>query len=190
MGQRLNIQIQREEEIIANAYYDWSAYTMSSLGLLELIEDKWDELSSESDDLIRAVRLLEATGASFTDEDLEAMLAKRPGFMIEKKTVNRMDGLIGVSEKGINETIDLAEGSAIIFLEDGSVLFNVFEEYDDEEQIIEEYDPSDEEIAEAPHLDFDEVDLHMGKIKEFKSNFTDGKDIYKFKDGRFLVLIC
>lgn len=190
MGQRLNIQIQREEEIIANAYYHWSAYTMSSLRLLVMIEDKWEELSSEPDDLIRAVRLLETTGAGLTDEELKSMELKRPHFSTPKLAVSRNDGLIAISVQGIHETIDWAEGTAIISLEDGSVLFNVFDEYDDEEQIIEAYDPSDEEIAGAPQLDFDEVDLHMGKIKEFTANFSDEKSLYKFKNGRFLSLIC
>ena len=190
MGQRLNIQIQRGEEIIANAYYHWSAYTMSSLELLGMIEDSWEQLSSETDDLVRAVRLLESTGAGLTDEELKAIETKRPDFSTPKECISRNNGLIAVSEKGINETIDWSEGTATISLEDGSVFFNVFDEYDDLDQMIGDFDPYDEEIAEAPQLDFDEVDLRMGKIKEFTSNFSDEKSLYKFKDGRFLVLVC
>lgn len=45
MGQRLNIEIMEKEEILlANAYYHWSGYTSSSIYLTQYIIRRFDEV--------------------------------------------------------------------------------------------------------------------------------------------------
>lgn len=45
MGQRLNIEIKRRKDnkVLANSYYHWSAYTSSSLHLAEEINESYEE---------------------------------------------------------------------------------------------------------------------------------------------------
>ena len=63
MGQRLNISLESDGEVVANAYYHWSAYTGSAAYLVQGICEVWDELKECSlSDAEFACRLLHDTG--------------------------------------------------------------------------------------------------------------------------------
>lgn len=191
MGQRLNIQIQRGETILANAYYHWSAYTGSALELLKTIHEKWEELSTEENDVIRAVRLLETTGAGLTQEELLNVEILGQGFIPGNVAVNRNDGLIAVSPEGIAETNDWAGGGAIIDLDDAMVSFGVFYAYDDREHILSEYE--EDEIADLPELDF-QLDMssfkleHAGRISSALDE--SGQFVFKTSEGDYFQIIA
>lgn len=76
MGQRLNIEIVKNGEILANAYYHWSGFSNSAINLTEKIIKNFEYIKKyrveeyiENKDLLFAIRLLEETGAGI--EDLE-----------------------------------------------------------------------------------------------------------------------
>lgn len=48
MGQRLNIEIIREGNLLTNAYYHWSGYTSSAITLSKLALSEWEESPSQS----------------------------------------------------------------------------------------------------------------------------------------------
>lgn len=191
MGQRLNIQIQRGETILANAYYHWSAYTGSALALLEMIHEKWDELSTEENDVIRAVRLLESTRAGLTQKELFNVDILGQGFVPGNVEVNRNDGLIAVSPEGIAETNDWAEGGAIIDLDDAMVSFDVFYAYHDRKHILSDYE--EDEIADLPELDF-QLDMssfkleHAGHIASVLDE--SGEFVFKTNEGEYFSIIA
>lgn len=191
MGQRLNIQIQRGETILANAYYHWSAYTGSALELLKTIHEKWDELSTEENDVIRAVRLLEATGAGLTQEELAHTSILGEGFVPGNVLINRNNGLIAVSAEGIAETNDWAEGGAIIDLDDAMVSFDVFYAYDDREHILSDYE--EDEIADLPELDF-QLDMSSFKLEHagvIASALDESGDfVFKTKEEEYFSIIA
>lgn len=191
MGQRLNIQIQRGESILANAYYHWSAYTGSALELLKTIHEKWEELSTEENDVIRAVRLLEATGAGLTEEELAHTSILGEGFIPRNVLINRNGGLISVSPEGITETNDWAEGGAIIDLDDAVVSFGVFYAYDDREHILSEYE--EDEIAELPELKF-QLDMSSFKLEQAGciASVLDesGEFVFKTNEGKYFSIIA
>ena len=77
MGQRLNIEIKSGEEIIANAYYHWAAYSESAYELTRLIVDEFDNVK-DLDKFGQAIVLLQKTGAGVLNEDFDAVKSKLP----------------------------------------------------------------------------------------------------------------
>ncbi len=68
MGQRLNIEVHYDGELVANAYYHWSAYTSSSLNLLGKVIEAYQN-RTEINKLKVAVEILQATGAGINEEE-------------------------------------------------------------------------------------------------------------------------
>ena len=125
MGQRLNIEIHSEGEVLANAYYHWSAYTSSALELAMTIVSQVDNLVDETDPVIKAVRLLEMTGAGVTgNDDLKVVTDRAPNKTFARAT-SRNEGLIATTEAGIDETRQWAEGEVIIDIGARNVRFFV-----------------------------------------------------------------
>ena len=96
MGQRLNIEIRKEDKVLANAYYHWFGYTSSSLQLTSEILKNIDNVNFDND-VAKAVKLLEVTGAGLTKSEFGFLSddIKNIAFENEKpKTVMLEDGLI------------------------------------------------------------------------------------------------
>ena len=49
MGQRLNIEIMKNGETIANCYYHWSAYTTSALATAIMVISNYEELLNKEE---------------------------------------------------------------------------------------------------------------------------------------------
>jgi hypothetical protein len=159
MGQRLNIEIIKNGETLANAYYHWGAYTSSSLELTKLIIENIDNIQCE-DEVIRAVRLLEFTGALITSEEIEEM-HKRSEKETFKNAESRNDGLISITKEGIESTRKWEEGRVEIHLDEEFVDFNVFWKYD-KKTYLEDSEKTGEKYQKLPlntynynHISFD-----------------------------------
>lgn len=169
MGQRLNIEIHKSGEVLANAYYHWSAYTSSSLALTQKIIDNLEAVQHDND-VIRAVRLLETTGALMTEEEkLFAQELVSEEFEVAK---NRSYGLISI-ESGIESTRSFEEGRVEIDLESNEIYFSVFYE-NSKESFMEELnmdgnDMPEEEYEQLPILEFDDMgeNLNIISFEEF-----------------------
>jgi hypothetical protein len=176
MGQRLNIEIIQDGKTLANAYYHWSAYTSSSLEMTKLIIEKKDEVQCE-DDVVRAVQLLELTGALLTTEEIEE-LQKRGRKEHFKNAESRNDGLIAVSEKSIESTRKWEEGRVEIHLDHDFVNFEVFWKYD-KETYLNEYEETEEKYQELQlnTHNFNQIadeTLQMIKNKIYKNRLANG----------------
>lgn len=80
MGQRLNIEIVSGGEVIANAYYHWSAYTRSAIGLAKEAIAAYEHLANQcKDELALAIRMLEETGAGVNEIE-RARIKRDPKF--------------------------------------------------------------------------------------------------------------
>lgn len=81
MGQILNLEIKYDGDVIANAYYHWSAYTSCAAELLEIVLDKYEKEKASLDAIFSsmtpatkqaaAVLLLTATGAGLSTAEIE-----------------------------------------------------------------------------------------------------------------------
>lgn len=123
MGQRLNIQIEandtdtNETKVLANCYYHWSGYTSSAMELVyEMVSSDIYRLDI-LDPVEKAIRLLEATGAGLSGDELtDTYYAPK-----YKVSTDRNIGLIAVSEEGKKSTVKWEESRVTINLTTGSI---------------------------------------------------------------------
>lgn len=146
MGQRLNLSINSNGEVLANCYYHWSGFTASALTLVKKV--LCDKLLRKKDvkiDRNLAVELLINTGAGFLNTDCYSLENELPNYLLVSAK-DRNSGIIEIEEKGIKETEYWAEQTAIIDLENKTVdvremLWEVDEEvYEVEKCKIKVYD--------------------------------------------------
>lgn len=190
MGQRLNLEIKQNGHTLANAYYHWSAYTYSSLELTNSVVSNLDKIKHEVD-VIRAVRLLESTGAHLVEEEIAYI---QNGYGQEKFQIasSRNDGLIAVSPKGMEDTRKSEEGRVVIDLDEEKVYFNVYwyyekDEYLSEREVTEEeylkMPISSTDFSEIPFSDFPKV---FTELTQYMENGVEGM---RLEDGSLLGFI-
>lgn len=185
MGQRLNIEIVQAEEVLANSYYHWSAYTSEAISLTKDII-KAAGASKGMIPLKRAVFLLQTTGAGFTEDEMG--FAKSIDDLKSEAlrcTEGRNEGLIGVSEKAINMTRKWEEGRVTIDIEKETINFRVWWESSEEDFGIDYPD------GKLVDLDANLECITFDKFNDFAEAFvwqegvTDGFRI----DGKIIIPI-
>lgn len=151
MGQRLNIEMYLNGATQATAYYHWSGYTSSALRLTKMILENQEKIQHENA-TIRAVRLLEVTGAHLTEDEVKEVnrLVPNEDFAIAK---SRNDGLIAITNQGIEDTRDWEEGRVEIDLDNQVINFSVIWS-DDKENYLEEYEKEEEDYAHMPIVSY------------------------------------
>lgn len=121
MGQRLNIEITKNGNVLANSYYHWSAYSDCALNITTKIIMEYDYIkrnleTSHNEDLLFAIKLLEETGAGMNEEEM-AIAKEKIGydeFIKFKECKNRNEGIIAITEKEIEDTRFWEEGRVTI----------------------------------------------------------------------------
>lgn len=102
MGQRLNIEIVKNGNVLANSYYHWSAYSNCAMNLaieiimnFEYIKKYKINDNCNNHDLLFAIRLLEQTGAGLYDDNIKIAKNILGNSLIEfKKCKDRNEGII------------------------------------------------------------------------------------------------
>lgn len=180
MGQRLNLEIVKGEKKLANAYYHWSGYTRSALELTGTALDAYFTVLEEFDnDVVRAVKMLESTGATLLPEELEFGLNYIENFnSYEFNTLepDRNRGLISISEKSMEETERWQEARVTIDILNRTIDFGeMFFSYTAIE--LEEMSEDDELFSEnLPVLDgycLESIDFGDFNIFEEKLEYLD-----------------
>ncbi len=140
MGQRLNIQIEanntdtNEIVVLANCYYHWSGYTYSAMELVYEIVNSGIYNLDILDPVEKAIRLLEATGAGLSGDELtDTYYAPK-----YKVSTDRNVGLIAISEEGKKSTVKNEESRVIINLTTGSI--NMSDMFYDETDVFSKED--------------------------------------------------
>lgn len=201
MGQRLNIEILKNGEVLANSYYHWSGFSNSAINLTIHIINNFDYIKKykveeyiKKQDLLFAIRLLEETGAGVNDiEKTRKLLEDQTMNLKLKPCINRNEGIIGITKEDIEETRYWEEGRLTIDIEKKTVDFDVIREYTLEE-LKEDYD--EEEIKE---LDIKEINRNFKDIpfedifelKAFidKANYNGEYHFHNKKDDKYIFLI-
>lgn len=193
MGQRLNIEIKRRKDnkVLANSYYHWSAYTSSSLHLAEeIIENIYDIIRKEKvSDEIKAIQLLQTTGAGLMENEYNKLNEEDKKYC--SLATNRNLGLISFTDEGMEETRSWEEGRLTIDIDfddkdydfygnknlvDFEVYFQV-----DEEEINESYEEEIKsgklDLNNLTEFDFsleemtlNDIRLFMSKLDEIENN--------------------
>lgn len=102
MGQRLNIEIVKNGEVLANSYYHWSGYSNSAVDLTIKIIEEFEYIKKckveqyiKNQDLLFAIRLLEETGAGVNDiEETRKLLEDQTMNLKLKPCKDRNEGII------------------------------------------------------------------------------------------------
>ena len=174
MGQRLNIEIRRKKDnkILANSYYHWSAYTYSSLKLAEeIVENIYDIIRNDkTSDEIKAIQLLQTTGAGLLEDEYN--LLKEEDKKYCSLATDRNLGLISFTEKGIENTRNWEEGRLTINVDFDN------KEYDfvgDKNRVdFEVYFPiSREEIEECYKEELKSGKINLDEVVEFNFDLQD-----------------
>lgn len=176
MGQRLNIEIRRKKDnkILANSYYHWSAYTYSSLKLAnEIIENIYDVIrNNKVSDEIKAIQLLQTTGAGLLEQEYNTLNEEDKKYC--SLATNRDLGLISFTEKGMEETRTWEESRLTITIDFDN------KEYDfvgDKNRVdFEVYFPiSREEIEECYKEELKSGKINLDEVVEFNFDLQDMK---------------
>lgn len=190
MGQRLNLEIKKGEECLANSYYHWSGYTFSAIELTNIVLDTTNKVEIEyKNDKEYAIKLLLATGAGL---DSDAMIAAKEFMEVNDslEAIDRNDGIIGITEKSIQETRDWEEARVEIDIENKTVKFDAVFSVDTDE-LKEDYDFTDEQIkylaqpvTDIANIPFNEF-ASFGKTLEDISNASEGLAVFRDEDGYY-----
>lgn len=178
MGQRLNIEIHENDKCLANAYFHWSGFTLDSLSLTQKIVDYFPYRHAMTG-LACACELLQHVGANFAPNELircglSAELARIIG-----AGTHRDNGLIAISEEGIEETRYWEEARVVINIDTNIVDFQVFFEY--------QYDTGQTHLKFV-NVPFDNHNIPFNCFETFSTYFDDAESrIYKFKNDEPLM---
>ena len=176
MGQRLNIEIRRKKDnkILANSYYHWSAYTYPSLELAdEIMENIYGVIINDKvSDEIKAIQLLQTTGAGLLEQEYNALNEEDKKYC--SLATNRDLGLISFTEKGMEKTRAWEESRLTITIDFDN------KEYDfvgDRNRVdFEVYLPiSREEIEEYYREELKSGKINLDEVVEFNFDLQDMK---------------
>lgn len=201
MGQRLNIEIVKNGEVLANSYYHWDAFSNVAINLAIKIINNFDYIKKhnvedyiENKDLLFAIRLLEETGAGISNIDNARRLLKdKTNNLKLKKCEGRNEGIIGITKEDIEETRYWEEGRVSIDIEKKTVDFNVINEYTVEE-LKEEYDEEDIKEMNIKEINRNFKNIPFEDIFELKAfidkaNYNEEYYFYNKKDNEYVFLI-
>lgn len=123
MGQRLVIEIWRNKERLANAYYHWSGYTKSSLGLLsEIIHFLGDKTITNYK--LTAIKALESTGAGLQDAERKEAERLYPNESFGSY-IDRDFGILAITKDKMDELFGWNEGFITVDISDNTFYFDV-----------------------------------------------------------------
>ena len=206
MGQRLNIEIKKGDQLLANCYYHWSGYSESSLLLTKKIIDEFEDIKEEND-LIRAIMLLQLTGAGITRPTLGYLLKNIPNFDMEEEVYtdnpfgeykihfsrDRNEGLIEVTEERMKETRSWEEGRITIHIDTKTFDFDVIWKYESEADKKEWEGCYEKKIKDLPtlefpfeNIEFEQIDNMLSMVENIKAN---SKGHFKDSNGVVYSLI-
>lgn len=142
MGQRLIITVRNNGEELAKIYYHWSAYTVSALWeaskLAACIYNHKDETEKELK--LRLIRFCYENGGGISGEDYEFEYIRNmyPDEIFKENGYSRSNGLISLSEKGMQEAQGWSEGDIYFDIDDETIINGVFCGWDNIEDYNEE----------------------------------------------------
>lgn len=174
MGQRLVCTINKGERDLAKIYFHWSAYTYSALyetqKIIDCIYNYKDETEEEL--LLRLIRFCEDNGGGIrgTEEEFKYIQKLYPNETFKADNYGRNNGIIALSEDGMNDLQDWSEGDVYIDLDTDLVDFCVYCGYEYLDEYIEERKSWDDEFDEN-EMNIPEFDFDLGR---FNANDIDG----------------
>lgn len=197
--------------VLANCYYHWSAYTTSAayttIGIMEKLEQPGQparsNITTAVQQLCRAVHALMDTGATFDHEEKQATLTilhmlydtaypDEPdvahdinNLMVtlnnDTRDVDRVDGMIAVTNDAIVDNASWSEGDVSISVDDNTCNFGVIWHLEPNEYDPDDYDEGDLKNPTKLPIDLDD-DLDLDNMRRFH-DALDMSSIYVTPNG-------
>lgn len=197
--------------VLANCYYHWSAYTTSAayttIGIMEKLEQPaqlaQSNVTTAVQQLCRAIHALMDTGATFDPEEKQATLTilhmlydiaypDEPdvahdinNLMIalnnDTKGVDRVDGMIAVTNDAIVENANWSEGDVSISVDDNTCNFGVIWYLEPNEYDVDDYDEEDLKNPTKLPINLND-DLDLDDMRRFH-DALDMSSIYVTPNG-------
>ena len=168
MGQRLVCTIAKGEREIAKIYYHWSAYTLSALyetqKIVDCIYDHNDETEKQLQ--LRLIRFCEENGGGIRGDDAEFEYIQNmyPNLEFKKDGYSRNNGLIAISESGMEDLQSWSEGDVIINIDEDLINFGVCGWYENFEEYNEERKEWDDEFNGLALEEIQDIGYDLGYI--------------------------
>lgn len=189
MGARLVVTVKSNQKEIAKIYYHGSAYTLSALDIARvLVGNFYDEdFIHIKDEKLRLIKIVEALDGGVEKEDYEYVknLFSKETF---KRNTSKYSGWICLSKERRKEIQNYAEANLIIDFDKRMVFNNLFFQYDNKDQLKEEYarlyGTNSEEILKEKRIQY--IDLNPQEIA-----FEDIDNLINELDGKeFDIIKC
>lgn len=161
MGQRLVIEIWDDKTRLANAYYHWSAFTLSSLELLRKVIDFLEKCHLK-DNKLKAIKALEETGAGLTEPYETKKVKELYPNEYFNKCIDRNFGLLAITEEGMTQLFDYNEGFIKVNIADNTFDFDVCWVFND--PIVIDKDSSDEIMLEEDDYSLVKTTFNLNRI--------------------------
>lgn len=165
MGQRLVVEVRGFGETICTVYYHWDAYAMSTLeDAKQYIELGLDECRTKEEVILKVIRFCEEHGGGVCYTSMDDVSKMFPNEKF-REDVDRNCGLVDINEKGMNDSLNWAEGLLTIDLDEQMVYTNVYGTYSSEEEYREEYClGEDESIPDISEIDADPREFSFSDV--------------------------
>lgn len=197
--------------VLANCYYHWSAYTTSAayttIGIMEKLEQPGQparsNITTAVQQLCRAVHALMDTGATFDPEEKQAALtilhmlydtaypdepdvAHDINNLIitlnnDTRDVDRVDGMIAVTNDAIVDNASWSEGDVSISVDDNTCNFGVIWHLEPNEYDPDDYDKEDLKNPTKLPINLND-DLDLDDMRRFY-DALDMSSIYVTPNG-------
>ena len=208
MGQRLVIDVKKNNKRICNIYFHWGAYSLSAFYILRDIitlsriqesHDAFDRLwfggERNIDTIIGLISVCEFLGGGIDWEDAQFAQETYPWYEFKTKNISRNKGLVAITENTMQNNDNAAEGTACIdldhktidngcfFVETKDELLEWAEECDDTETI--------ENIKKnkVPNLKYMTGNIPFDKLDETIEYFATAPELLRIGKNRYLTLI-
>lgn len=170
MGQRLVVTVNFQGQDLAKIYYHWSAYTVSALWetqkIINCIYNHKDETEKELQ--LRLIRFCEENGGGITGteeyNEHEYIQKMFPNEAFKTDGYSRNNGLIAISETGMNGLQRWSEGDVIINLDEDLINFGIFASYENLDEYNEERMEWDEDYEPLGYDNIPDIGYDLGYI--------------------------
>lgn len=175
MGQGLVAEIYNGNQRLANAYYHWSGYTISSIDILEQIVDYLEQHDYMPPTEMLAIRALEATGAGLVGSSREYMQQEYPNITFQE-CLGRSEGMIAITEEQMNDYFMWNEGFFKIDISNKTVSFDVCWGYYSLEESNRYFVDEDTEKREVINSDINLDRVEYYQIEEMRQLFEKARE--------------
>lgn len=213
MGQRLNLEIKIDNEVIGNVYFHWGAYTYNSLEFLERIGNVLEE-SDVIEELIEAdtelakqvwfVKVCEKAGFSGLKENSHTYLSGMFPDDTFIRATNRNEGLVSITVIDMSDTVSWQEGTCIVYIDSDTGEYSLSNDLiwllGMEQDLFEYADVATEEafeehngkISDIPTIDeFETIefgDMNVNEVRTVMEQLNESIEGQYFKvDDRYYV---